>query len=947
MRVVSRWSPARVCGVCALVLTVVCLVSAAWAGETSLAPYRHGGSVRMYFEGVSYDAAIPTPESVLGFEIGSRPVHYQQAIAYLQALADASPRATLTKFGATHEDRPLYYLTVGTEQNMQRVEDIRRDIEKLGYPPATGVVPGAQQIIDNSPAIAWIGHSIHGDELSGVDASLWTAYQLVARTDPEIMTILENEVVIIDPSENPDGRERYLAQIFSLAGVMPNTDASSLQHDGFWPWGRGNHYLFDLNRDWLPLVHPESQARARAILHWNPQLIVDAHEMGPYSSFLFSPPREPINFNITPVQNRWRDTFAEKQGEQFDKRGWSYYTGDWHEEWFPGYLSSWANFTGAVGILYEQAGVAGSGVKRPDGTILEYAQAVAQQSVSTLSNLTTLADNRKQLLSDFFDFRRDAATGANRDLRGAFIVSPGTDPGREAQFLTAVMHQGIQIKRATQSFSAGVRVPAGDVINRRFTAGAYIIPLQQPLGVMAKALLEFDPHLSPEFLEEERRELEKGNGTRMYEVSAWSLALAFDLDIDFAGSMPGVTTENVEAAPAMPMGTVQTPDAAYGFLLRGDDDRSMNALVMLLQSDLVVRCTEKPMTHGGQKYAAGTMLLRKSENPDNLVEQLRHIAEATGVTFVGSNTGYSAEGPDLGSDLFDLLTPPRTGLFMGSGIDITSAGSMWFLLDHEMRLRLSLLDITQMGRYDLSKYNVLIMPSYWGGPHGLRNTIGQGGIGRLKDWVEAGGTLIATEGAAMFCADSSSGLSQARERGSVLSDLAAYDRDLADREDAMSATVDTNSVWHWKPGKKAEDKPAAHPDLKTLEREDELARTFRPQGVITRVNLDPEHWLCFGAGEWIPTMLATDDALMAKEPVDVPARFAPASELRLAGLIWPEARLRWANTAFATRESRGRGQVILFAGEPFFRAYFHGTKRLLQNAILLGPGMGARQSVPW
>jgi hypothetical protein len=921
--------------------------------------FRYGGSVATFFPGVTYDPAIPTAASVLGFELGSRPARYEEVARYLRALDDASPRAELHVFGQTYEGRPLQYLMIGSEENMKNAEKIRADIGRLANPPADGIVSGADDIIDKSPVIAWLGYSIHGDELSGVDAALWTAYYLLAANDPTAQKIRDNCLVLIDPSQNPDGRERFLSQMYMLAGQVENTDAQSLQHDGFWPWGRANHYLFDMNRDWLPLVLAESRARVPTILSWNPQLLVDAHEMGAFSSYLFSPGREPINPNITPTIRRWGDVFAADQGAEFDKRQWSYYTGDWNEEWYPGYGSSWAFFTGAVGILYEQAGVQGSSVKRYDGKTLSFSESVAHQAVSSLANLTTAANHRKELLSDFARFRRDAVTGAEKSLHGAFILAPGDNPGREYDFLATMRRHGLRIERATESFSANMQSSRGDKSSRRYPAGTYLIPLNQPLGVMAKTILDFDPHLSPSFLQEERREIEKGNGSRLYEISSWSLALGYDLDIGYAPTRPGVRVEPV-SDPSAPRGAIEHPDAGFGYLIPVTDDRSMNALARILETGLHVRSTTKPFVHENVPYAAGTLLLRRSENPDDLKQRLADIAQQTGARIVGTSSGYSSAGPDLGSDYFGSLIPPRIGLFMGAGVDFTSCGWLWHLLDNDLRVRESLLDITGLWRYDLSAYNVLIIPSYWGGASGLRDQLGQSGIQKLKDWVKAGGTLIGIGEAAYFCADSSSGLSSAREKGSVLDKLAEYDQNYAEQLAAFTATVDTAAIWQGKPKEKpkapakGESQPGK-PDMEALKRLDQKAQDFGPIGVIVKLDLNPEHWLNFGAAAQgadstrlaTVAILYTRRALVAQDPLEVPARVADAEQMRLAGLLWPEARQRWAKTAYATREGMGKGQVILFSEDPYFRAYFHGTKRLFLNAVLLGPGMGTSQPAPW
>jgi len=935
-----------------LAVCVALLASAvahAAGNDQPVLPRLGEGTVNDFFRDVTYDAAVPTPESVLGFPLGTRPTHYDQVITYLRALESATSRLKLVPMGATYEGRTLYYAVISSETNLQNREKIREDIASLANPGPAGVIPNLDAIVQKSPAIAWLGYSIHGDELSGVDAALWVAYHLVAANDEATRKVRDNVLVLIDPMQNPDGRERFLAQVFSLAAKVPSVDVQSLQHDGFWPWGRGNHYLFDMNRDCLPLVLPETRARVDAILHWNPQLVVDAHEMWAFSSHLFSPPREPINPNVTAAIKKWWGVFAADQGRSFDRRGWSYYTRGWYEEWFPGYMNGWCLYTGAVGILYEQAGVQGAGVKRPDGTTLTYAQAVAQQAVSSLANLSTTAARRGDLLADYARFHRDGVTGNTRGGKGAFLIAPTGNAGREHELLTTLKRQGLKVERALAPFQTSVVSSQGERTSRRFSAGTWLIPLAQPQGLLAQAILEFDPHLAPEFLQEERRELEKGKGTRLYEVSSWSLSHAYALDVSHADAVPSVRTEPYDTAAAPAAGTLRSPDAGYGFVLGTLDDRSMAALAAMLEAGLRVRVAPKPFVHDSVTYAAGTLLVRRAENTAELPTQLAEIARNTGVEIIGVSSNAVSSGPDLGSDEFELLSAPRIGLFMGTGIDFTSGGSVWYLLDQRLGMRHSLLDISQLSRYDLSKYNVLVLPSYWGGAGGLSMELGPSGMEQLRGWVRAGGTLIALGEAAFFCADSASGLSAAREKGSVLDKLAEYDQVYQDERAAFTATVDTNAVWRGvvAAAAKKETKPPEKPDIEELKRRDEKARIFGPEGTIVRLDLNPEHWLTFGSGGHASALIYSTRALVAKDPVEVPVRLAEQSQLRLSGLLWPEARERWAKTAFATREWMGKGQIILFAGDPFFRAYFHGTKRLLENAILLGPGLGTQQPVPW
>jgi len=354
-----------------------------------------------FFPGGTYDEAVPAPAEVLGFEIGERPVRYHEMVQYLEAVAASSPRVQLYEYGATYEDRILYYTVVSSEANLENLDSIRSGINRLADPRTIRNSAGANPLIMNTPLISWLMYSIHGDELSSTDAALQVLYQLAAGTDSITDSLLENIVICMDPLQNPDGRERYLAQMQQWGSREPNSDGQSIQHTGEWPWGRGNHFLFDLNRDWFLMVNRESRARVQTVAEWNPQLVVDAHEMGGYDTYLFPPGREPINRNINArIRQKWIARFARDHAAAFDRHGWSYYTKEWMDDWYPGYGDSWARYFDAAGILYEQAGVDGTKLQRPDGTVLTYRESVQHHFVSSLTTLNTAMENRQELLQE-------------------------------------------------------------------------------------------------------------------------------------------------------------------------------------------------------------------------------------------------------------------------------------------------------------------------------------------------------------------------------------------------------------------------------------------------------------------------------------------------------------------------------------------------------------------
>ncbi len=897
-----------------------------------------------------YDPQVPTPESVLGFPPGERPARYSEVVTYLKTLAEESPLVKIEAFGETFEGRKLYLLFISSEENLARLEEIRDNLARLSDPRQPLSQREKQALLESTPAVAWMSYGIHGDELSSTDAALRLAYQLAAGQDSSTRKIRREVLTIIDPMQNPDGRERFLAMMQQWNGKVPNGDVQSLQHTGMWPRGRGNHYLFDMNRDWFILANPESRARVKAMLKWNPQVVVDSHEMGPLDTYLFNPPREPINPHVQQRTRHWWQVFTQDQAAAFDRFGWSYYTRAWYEGWYPGY-TSWIEFLGGIQILYEQASTQGSFVSRPDGTRLSFREAVHHHFISSMANLLTTANHRQALLEDYYRVRLAAIQPPKKEKNKTYYLVPGANPTRAWRLVKKLRQVGIEVEQAEKAFRVNGLIDYWDKTprSRELPAGTFLIRTNQPARFLIEAIMEFDPRLKTEFLQEERKSLEKNKRTRMYEVSAWSFPMAYGLETYYSLEMPRVRTHPVKEIPT-PEGKVVNSRARYGFAFDGRDDAALQALVCLFRKGYHVRLARKPFTSEGIRFSRGSFLLRKVENRSDLEKDLQTISQRTGVTFYGLNSALVQEGPDLGGREFVLLKEPRIGLVTGPSISTTSFSALWYLLDVELRYPYySLLNVYDLGNLDLRKYNVLILPSTWGGHEVYGKILGKEGKKKLQSWVKNGGTLIAIGNGAAFAADSSSGLSQVRLRRQVLKALKFYQQALFLEEQTGRTRIDSVQFWadRARPLRLPAQKKGEKPDLQQLKLLDARQRLFKPQGAILRVDLDEEHWLSAGVGSRVPVILYTSYAYMAKEPVQTVGRLADGSHLRLSGLLWPEARERWAKTAYLTREGLGNGQVILFAGEPNFRSYFYGSGRLLLNALLLGPGAGTCQPIPW
>jgi len=889
-----------------------------------------------FYEGET-NPDLPGPGQVLQYPLGDRAARHHEAVAYLQVLDSLSGRVRLMDIGQTLEGRPLLVCFVSSEENIQNLETIRRNMELLADPRKSPTGAELESLVAGTPVIAWMMYNVHGNELSGTDAALQLVYQLAAGKDERILEILRNVVVAVDPSQNPDGRERCLAQIQQWSGLLTVPDVQSIQHQGTWPSGRTNHYLFDMNRDWFVLSQPETRARVHELVRWNPQLVVDAHEMGSFSTYFFNPPRKPINPLVHSSIRNWWKAFSRDQAQSFDEYGWSYYTNEDFDDWYPGYGSSWPYFSGAISILYEQARTAGSRVRLPAGSLLTFREAVHRQFVSSLANLTTAAKNREALLRDFIQMRRDALNPPQGSIQ-AYYVLPDDNPSRVLHLMNLLAAQGVEVYRTTEPVTLKNLTGYRDrqPVTRELPRGCFVVPTAQPRRPLIETLMAFDLRLDNDFLKEERESLEKGEGTRMYEVAAWSLPLAYAVECYASRSRVPASLERVEDSKRQDDWTES--EKTYGFLVDFQDDIGLHVLLALMETEYAVRVAEKAFSIGGRYYPPGTLLLRGHENPDNLASDLKTISRETGAFIRGVSTALCDSGPDLGSGHYRLLTRSRPALLTGPEISTSEFGAFWYLMDHELRYPHTILTVSGLGRADLRPYNVIILPS----ARGLDKQV----LEKLKKWVENGGTLVAVGRSAALLAEKETGMSRVVLRSQVLNQLSEYQAALEQERAIGRFPIDSLAIWEgsgsvFKGVESAEEKKGPSAE------EDRYNQRFMPRGSFVKAVVNREHWLTFGMPERLPVLAATSTVFLAKSPVEVPVRFAEAESLRLSGLLWPEARTRLALSAAVTRERLGQGQIILIANDPFFRASTRGTLRLLTNAVFLGPGLGARQPVGW
>jgi len=941
---------------------------------------------RAYFPGADHDPDIPSPQDILGFPAGQRAATPAEIVECLRAWEGAE-RLRIVQHATTYEGRPALHAIISAPRHMARLDEIQRNRARAADQRGTST-DAAMRAALNEPGVAWLAYSIHGDETSGADAALNLIWHLVADRSDATAELLDDLVVVIDPMMNPDGRARYLKMHRELDGVAPSTDEQSLIHRGYWPAGRTNHYLFDLNRDWIFGVHPETRGRIRAVRSWNPLLFVDAHEMGPLDTYLFSPTRDPQNIHAPSRRRKWSERFGADQAAAFDQYGWRYYTGEWNEGWYPGYSDAWAGFGGAVPILYEQAGVAPYGVKRPEGRTLTYREAVHHQIVSSLANLESLRENLDPMTREWVEERAEAIAPDSPWADQVFAIPPSMNHDRIRRFVALMELQGVEVQVADDSFTASGSDRFGASFEgREFPAGTLLIARRQPSAALAGALLEFDPEMPQHFLERERRELLRTGGSLLYDITAWNITMLHDIEA-YDIESPGVATSDWSDPVTSAGATAREADV--GWVIQGADDASVVAAGQLMERGVDVRVSDRPFTWGEHEFPRGSVVITQIDNGDydgDIGAAIDRVARDAKVRAVAVDTGFG-EGdwnPDIGGEHFPLMTRPRIAVVTRDGVSPNNFGEVWFTIDHQLGLPMAQIELNDLPRADLRKYNLLIIPESFGGSLVFA-------AANLQTWVRAGGTLIAIGSAASQMARED-GMSDARLLRSVLENLDAYEQQVLREHMALTETVDVSSVWtHEAPTEPTYPwgEAPSRPGKEELERRDAWARIFSPQGAALASRVDQKHWLTAGAPERMSVLLGGSQVVMAAGGVEAPVRLgvyteapeeAPAEDaesengeaeasgesdekkpdakragwamlppgtamrLRMSGLLWPEAAGRLAGGAYVTREGLGRGQVILFADSPIFRGATRGTARLFTNAVVYGPGFGGSEAV--
>ena len=649
-----------------------------------------------------YDNNIQSPEEYLGYEIGFEHTRHDLIVAYLKYLSNVSEKAQLIKYGESHEGRDLIMLTVSSTENLNNLEKIKN--EHLKH-----TVPGTKTKIDNSlPIIVNLGYGVHGNEPSSAEAAILAAYTLVASENNKVKRLIQNSVIFIDPTINPDGRDRHSQWANQYKSINLVADSNDAEHNEAWPRGRTNHYWFDLNRDWLLGINPESRGKLEWYHSWYPNVVTDFHEMGTNSNYFFEPMKRNASVKpMIPDENFsvLSPIFAEYYVKALDSIGSFYYTKESFDETYPGYGSSYPDVQGAVAILFEQASSRGHLQETNYGT-MSFGFTIRNQYLSSIATVEAAVDN-KDLLRDYqMRFFNSSVTDFKNEKVKAYEFGDMYDQNRNKAFIDKLLLHKIKVYNSK---------------------GKFVVPVNQPQSRMVKNF--FETH-------------SKYVDSVFYDASAWSVSNIYNMKSrelkSFFGESEIKTTKGF-------VKNLKPKMSNYAYVMDWDDYNSPAALNHLQKNGIITYSAFKPFTikvngtNSSKKFNYGSVLIPVSKqniSSKKLFDIIIEMQNKFEIPVYNSESGYSVKGIDLGSNNFRINKPVKVALLIGEGVNSYEAGEVWHLLDTRIGLPLTKLKLSQFSGISLKKYTTLIMVS------GSYNQLGKGEVKKIKKWVEEGNTLI-------------------------------------------------------------------------------------------------------------------------------------------------------------------------------------------------------------
>lgn len=818
----------------------------------------------------SFDPKIPTPEQFLGYPIGSHYTRHDQLIAYLKELSRLSDKVHYQVIGKTYELRDQVIVTITAPENYARLDAIRQE-------HANQVDPARPALPAEAPVVVLLGYSVHGNETSSGEAALLTAYYLTASTGSTTQQWLKEAVVFIDPSLNPDGRDRA-ANWHNSYKSFPNTaDPADKEHIEGWPNGRSNHYLANLNRDWLSATQVESQNRLAFFHQWYPNVHIDFHEMGGNSTYYFEPsPRRTQSPIIPQSSYDFNNTLAKYHATALDKIGSLYFTKEQFDNLSPIYGSTYPDFFGAVGITFEQGSSRGLEQETETG-VLSFSFTIRNHVTTGLATVKAAVAEKKGLFTLQKEFFKSAVEQGRAYPAKAFVFGDSRDQSLTRSFLALLLQHRLKVYELGNDLTQE---------GKRFEKGkAYLVPSDQPNFRIVHSIFEETARL---------------NDSLYYDNTSWSLIHAYGLQYARLTAAPATRGAQVTALSAA-KGPLVGGLAGYAYLIPWSEYNASRALYYLLNKGVVVKAAYKPVTiattAGVKEFGYGSLVIPVAAQrigPDSLYALVQQAADKAAIEVYGTATGFSTEGIDLGSNNVKAVQAPKVAVIAGAGTNYEEVGQVWFLLNQHLELPVTKLDVASVGRTDLHRYNTIVLVS------GNYSGLDKSAVARLKNWVEEGGNLLAFKNAAEWA------IQQEIIKEKLFIDSSAI-KGSNERIDYVLQDVT------------------------------EGAR--RINGGVFAGDIDISNPIAFGLTSRRIFFTKNSQTILqpSRNKYATIAKYAPESYV--GGYVSKKNIARINNTAAILVSQAGSGKVVSFADDPTYRSYWHGTDRLLLNALFFTSGI--------
>jgi len=818
--------------------------------------------------GTSFDPAIPSPEQFLGYPVGDWHTRHDRIASYFEELAKVSPKAHFQIIGYTNERRPQVVLTVTSPENYTKINEIQKEHLKLAD-PAQSVV------ISNMPVIVTLGYNVHGNEPSSSEAAMLTAYYLVARLGDEAAKTLNESVIHIDPNYNPDGRDRHSTWANMHKGFPPVADPLDREHNEGWPRGRFNHYWFDLNRDWLPLAHVESQNRIEFFHKWLPNVCTDYHEMGTDGTNFFEPTKPYGSENpVVPRDNydKLNPLFEKCFVKALDEIGSLYWSKEVFDNSYPGYGSTYPDIHGGLGLVFEQASSRGH-VQQSSTRVVTFPFTIRNHVRTSLATVKASVENRELLLKHQQDYFRSALDEGRKSPIKAYVFGDSNDKGRTNAFVDLLLKHRID----TYSLAGDVTVGG----NRYEKGRAFVVPTDQRQYRMVRSMFE---------------KVTKFYDSVFYDASAWTMSLGYGLPHDaLNASVKYSRGEKVKFEDIAP-NPAPVPKSNYAYLIEWNEYYAPKALYYLLENNVFAKAAFKPfaaMVNGTKKnFGYGTIVISVADqniSADEVYARVKEASRLSGLDILTVDTGMNPEGIYLGSGNIRTVQKPKVVMLIGNGASPTEAGAIWHMMDTKVGMPITKVDTDQFNRVNLFDYNTLIIVS------GNYSMLGEKGIEKIKSWTQEGGTLILQRNAVNWA--------------------------------IKSKLIDEQLT------KDSEEKSAKRMDYVTAQ---DYLGAKEIGGSIYMTDVDISHPLGFGYSSRSLPVYRNHTVFVepGKSQFNTVARYT--ANPHLSGYIQPANLNKIKNSVSLMVSSVGRGRAILFVDDPTFRGYWYGTNKLFFNALFFG-----------